>query len=164
MVNSLINQVKKSKILYSLYYYVGSVLVNILKIFVKPDDKIILFVSFGGRHFNDSPKVLYDAMKQDKRFSNYKMIWAFRKPESHNLPEYAKVKIDTFRYFKLALQARCWITNVAVERALNLPVRIHFISIRHMAYFLNIVEKMYLITVLTQRLAINMTVAVLNVN
>lgn len=109
--------IKNSKILYSLYFIVCSLLVNVLKVFIKADDKLILFVSYGGRHYNDSPRVIYEAMLQDKRFSGYRLVWAFIEPDKYDVSD--KVKIDTIEYFKIALKARCWVTNVMIERALK---------------------------------------------
>lgn len=109
--------VKNNRIIYFLYYYIMSFVINIMKLFLKTDDKLILFVSYGGRHFSDSPKVIYDAMKQDKRFESYKLIWAFVEPNKYDVE--GKIKIDSWKYYKYALKSRCWITNVMVERALN---------------------------------------------
>lgn len=114
----LITLVKNSKALYMPYYYVMNFFVNLLKIFVKPDKKLILFVSYGGRYFNESPRCLYERMKVDDRFKGYKLVWAFRKPSQ--FPEVdTKIKIDSLSYFVTALKARCWITNVHIERGLD---------------------------------------------
>ena len=95
-----------------------SFLIKILKLFVTPDSKVILFVSYGGRYFNESPRCLYERMKEDSRFENYKLIWAFRNPSMfHEVDN--KLKIDSFSYFVTALKARCWITNVHIERGLD---------------------------------------------
>lgn len=109
--------IKGNKLIYSTYYYVMSAVVNFIKCFVKTDDRLILFVSYGGRHYSDSPRVIYEAMIKDPRFSEYKLVWAFVNPQSHDLPN--KVRIDTLKYYIIALKARCWVTNVMVERALN---------------------------------------------
>lgn len=112
------NLVKKSKILYFLYYYTMSLFVNILKLFVRTDNKLILFVSYGGRHYSDSPRVIYEAMLKDERYKGYKLVWGF--VNSNDYPEVEnKIKIDTLKYYKTALRARCWVTNVMIERALN---------------------------------------------
>lgn len=109
--------VKSHTWIYTIYYYIMSFLVNLLKLFVKPDDKLILFVSYGGRHYSDSPRVIYEAMLKDKRFKKYKKVWAFVNPDNYDVKN--KVKIDTLKYYKTALRARCWVTNVMVERALK---------------------------------------------
>lgn len=112
-----INIVKGNKGLFCLYYFVMSGFVNFLRVFVKTDDHLILFVSYGGRYFNDSPRCIYEAMKSDARFRGYKLVWAFRCPADHPLED--SVKIDTIKFYLTALKARCWVTNSIVERALS---------------------------------------------
>lgn len=109
--------IKNSRGLYYIYHYVMSSLINILKIFIVPDNHLILFVSYGGRHYSDSPRIIYEKMLKDNRFKEYKLVWAFIEPDKFETQN--KIKIDTFRYFITALKARCWITNVMIERALN---------------------------------------------
>lgn len=118
MKERLIQLVKDSKLIYNCYYHLMNVVVKGLKLFVKPDDKLILFVSYGGRYFNDSPKCLYDKMLIDERFAGYKLVWAFRTPSQ--FPEVPnRIKIDSIQYFVTALKARCWVTNVHIERGLD---------------------------------------------
>lgn len=111
--------VKYVKWIYSLYYYCGNFLLFILKFFIKPDDKLILFISFGGKKFDDSPKSIYDTLLHDKRFDQYKLVWAFNNPEQFIIPRGEKIKTDTISYFITALKARVWITNSSVERGLS---------------------------------------------
>lgn len=110
--------VKNNRIIYKTYYYFMSSILKIIRLFVETDNKLILFVSYGGRHFNDSPKCIYEAMLIDPRFKDYKLVWAFLEPElvDINTP---KIRIDSWSYFKTALKARCWVTNVVIERGLN---------------------------------------------
>ena len=110
--------IKKYTFLYKIYYYFVKFVVAIIKCFVKRDDKLILFVSYGGRYFNDSPKCIYEAMIKDERFTGYRFIWAFIRPDEYDIPT-RKVNINSFSYFFTALKARCWITNVSIERGLN---------------------------------------------
>ncbi len=118
MKSDLIEFVKNSRFVYSVYFYVASAFINVLKLFVKTDSKLILFVSYGGRYFNDSPKCIYESMKKDERFKNYKLVWAFRNPDKYP-SDVIKIKIDSLDYFLTALRARVWITNVHMERGLN---------------------------------------------
>ena len=116
---SFINTVKYSRWLYFLYYYVGSFLILLIKCFVKADDRIIVFMSFGGRRFDDSPKSIYDAILTDKRFDEYHLIWAFISPDLFFIPRGSKIRTDTLKYFITLLKARVWITNSSVERGLS---------------------------------------------
>ncbi len=119
MKKKLFYTVKYVKWIYQLYFYLGSFALKILKLFVQSDDKLILFISFGGRRFDDSPKAIYDYMINDRRFDGYRLVWAFNNPDAFDLQRGEKVKCDTFSYFKIALKARTWISNSAVERGLE---------------------------------------------
>lgn len=110
---------KYSKPLYSLYYYLGTGFLNFLKLFVKTNDRLILFNSFGGKKFDDSPKAVYDLIRQDPRFADYHLVWAFQCPEQFDVPKGQKIKTDTLFYFITALKARCWVTNSSIERGLG---------------------------------------------
>ena len=106
-----------------LYKHVMSGAFRCMGLFTKTDNKLILFNSFGGRKFNDSPKVLFDAMLNDPRFAGYKFVWAFEEPEKFNIPGAKSIKIDSPEYFKTALKAKVWISSVNIERGLHFKKR-----------------------------------------
>ena len=119
MNKRLVNFLKYNKLAYSVYYYMMSACMNILKLFIKTDDKLILFNSFGGRKYDDSPKAIFETMKADPRFKEYKLVWAFHEPEKFNVDGAEKIKTDGMQYFRTALAARAWVTNSSVERGLH---------------------------------------------
>ncbi|WP_299221972.1 CDP-glycerol glycerophosphotransferase family protein [uncultured Alistipes sp.] len=119
MKKHLIGFVKYSQVVYWAYFYLGSALLRVLRCFVKSDDRLILFVAYGGRKYDDSPKAVYEAMLDDRRFAACEIVWAFNDPERFEIPVGRKIKTDTFEYFKVALKARCWVTNSSVERGLS---------------------------------------------
>ena len=96
-----------------------SVVITVLKLFVRTDSNLILFNSFGGKKYDDSPKVLFEAMIEDERFKDYKFVWAFHNPQQFNIRGADKIKTDSFKYYYTALSARIWITNSSIERGLN---------------------------------------------
>lgn len=118
--STLVNLVKYNKCFYTLYNKLGSGLLDIMKHFLHTDDKLIVFASFGGKKFNDSPKAIYDAMVNDPRFSDYKLVWAFNHPDCYHLPKGEIIKIDTLKYYKKLIQARVWITNSSMKRGLDI--------------------------------------------
>lgn len=111
--------VKFFKPLYLIYYWIGSFFLKGIKFIVKPDDKLILFISFGGKKFDDSPRVIYEEMIKDSRFNNYKLVWALQNPENYVVQRGSIIKTDSLKYYITALKARCWITNSTVERGLS---------------------------------------------
>ena len=119
MNNKIVNIVKYSKVIYFLYFYIGSFLLRLARLFVNTDEKLIVFVSFGGRKFDDSPRCIYEKMIEDPRFTGYRLVWGFMEPQKFDIPVGGKVKIDTIKYYLLLLKARCWITNSSVERGLS---------------------------------------------
>lgn len=110
---------KHSKRIQFLYRKIMSNVFQFIGVFVKQDEKLILFSSFAGKKFNDSPKVLYDAICVDPRYAGYRLVWAFEHPDNFNLPRGEKVKIDTLTYFLTALKAKIWICSVNIERGLS---------------------------------------------
>lgn len=102
-----------------MYYWIGTFNINILKLFVKPKKNLILFISFGGKKFDDSPKAIYEAMIKDNRFDGYEFVWAFNNTEAFKIPRGRVIKTDSLKYYITALKAACWITNSTVERGLS---------------------------------------------
>lgn len=111
--------VKYNKVLYKVYSAIGSCLIRMLSIFYKVDENKVLFVVYGGQRYDDSPKNVYEYMVKNENFKKYKMYWAFISPEtiSEDIPN--KIRIDSFEYYKTALQCKYWITNSSAQRGLN---------------------------------------------
>ncbi|MGD9994145.1 MAG: CDP-glycerol glycerophosphotransferase family protein [Salinivirgaceae bacterium] len=110
---------KHNLVIQNIYKKVMSFVFRFLGYFFSIDENIILFNSFGGRKFNDSPKVIFDYLSEKREFDNFKFVWAFENPEKYNIPKATLVKIDSWKYFKTALKAKYWISSVNIERGLN---------------------------------------------
>ena len=119
MKQKLVNFLKYNKVAYAVYYRVMSFCMNVLKLFIKTDDKLILFNSFAGRKYDDSPKAIFEEMRKDPRFKGYRLVWAFHQPEKFQVDGAEKIKTDGMHYFRTALAARVWVTNSSVERGLH---------------------------------------------
>ncbi len=113
----LTNILKYSKAVYWLYFHIMTAVLNLIKCFCRTDSKLIVFNSFAGRKFDDSPRAIYEAMKVDSRFSDYKLVWAFHQPGKYDVP--LKIKTDGLKYFITILSARVWVTNSTFERGLS---------------------------------------------
>lgn len=102
-----------------LYKHCMSTLFKIVGLFIRTDDSLVLLNSFGGKKYNDSPKVLFETMLHDNRFRNFHFVWAFEEPEKYRIPNAQSIKIDSWEYFKTALKAKVWISSVNIERGLH---------------------------------------------
>lgn len=119
-MSNIAARIKSSKVLYNLYFYTLSILLKAVGVFVKTDENLILFNSFGGKRYDDSPRAIYELMRKDARFINSKLVWAFHDPSNCKVPdETIVVKSDTLGYFLTALAAKIWITNSSMERGLD---------------------------------------------
>ena len=110
---------KHNLVIQGLYKFGMSSLFQLAGCFIQTDPRLILFNSFGGRKFNDSPKVLFDAMVNDPRFGDFRFVWAFEEPQKFTIPGAKSIKIDSWDYFKTALRAKVWISSVNIERGLH---------------------------------------------
>lgn len=110
--------IKHNSFFQPIYRFCFSVFFRFLGIFVKCKRKTILFSSFSGKSFNDSPKAIYDELIKRKEFAGYDFVWAFENPDDFTLPKGRKIKINSLRYFLTALGAKYWVANVNIERGL----------------------------------------------
>lgn len=110
--------VKHNKFIYCLYYYVGSFLLRVLGAFVKTDPDLILFISYGGQKYDDSPRVVYEYLLKRPVSSRHKYVWAFIEPDEFPQVE-QKIKVDTLSYYITAMRAGYWITNSSASRGLS---------------------------------------------
>lgn len=80
----------------------------------------ILFCSFGGRNFNDSPKAVYDEICSRDDFKDWRLVWAFVEPEKFTISRGEKVKVDTFSFFKLLVTSKVWVSNSGMDRGIDI--------------------------------------------
>ena len=111
--------IKHSRVIQFLYRHLGSFFFRFIGVFIKQDPKLIIFSSFGGRKYNDSPRILFEKMRDSEAFKGFRFVWAFQNPKEFEIEGAEKVKIDSFDYFKLCLKAKVWITSVNIERGLH---------------------------------------------
>src|SRR5690554_6351602 len=120
MKRKIEHPLKTNAVLNRLYTFFGSMLVKILGIFLTQEKGTILFVSYMGKNFNDSPKMIYDALLNDETFNGFTFIWAFTDPNKFAVGKSTRtVKMDSLKYLITALKAEFWVTNVNIERGLH---------------------------------------------
>lgn len=116
-MKDLKNRLKQSKIISVIINCVMILFFFILDHVLIKKKKQILFVSFTGRQYSDSPKEIYLSMKQDERFNDYQFKWAFIHPEDFKeIPENEKISMNSFKYFITLFSSQVWISNASLER------------------------------------------------
>lgn len=117
----VINFLKNHPKALSFVWAVGRLGLKVISVFISPKSNKMLFVSFGGRKFDDSPKALYDEISKRESFKGWDLVWGFVNPEEHKVNIGRKVRIDTPRYFYELLSSKVWIDNSgAIDRGVGL--------------------------------------------
>lgn len=98
---------------------IGSAFFKVVGTFVRTDEKLILFTSFSGKQYNDSPKAIYEYLRSIPAGRDFKYVWAFENPDNFLQVDCEKIKIDTWKYFITTLKAKYWVTSVNIERGLK---------------------------------------------
>lgn len=120
MRDRIIVFVKTHPVVANTLWGIMRIFMRILSFFVPVKKESIIFSSFGGRKFDDSPKALYDTICSMKEFRDWQLVWAFVEPDNFILPRGQKVKIDTFAFFRALLTTHVWIGNSEVDRGIRL--------------------------------------------
>lgn len=80
-------------------------------------DKMVVFESFMGRKYADSPKAIYEFMLDNHNFDDYEFIWCFK---DRCIDEYSFIEKNSRttvllwgspKYYKTYAQAKYWFTN-----------------------------------------------------
>lgn len=115
----LINFLKVHPHILVFFWKIISFIMNVLKKVCSIKEKQILFVSYGGRKFDDSPKAIYDEICKRKEFENWNLIWAFVEPNLFNIPRGNKIKIDTLSFLKALVSSHVWVSNSGMTRGVE---------------------------------------------
>lgn len=84
---------------------------------IPTNEKMVMFESFLGQMYACSPKAIYQYMIQDKRFSDFTFVWAFRKGKIKDVetkfddPRTVLVEYNSEQYFKYYAEAKYWVSN-----------------------------------------------------
>ncbi len=83
----------------------------------KIDYKTIVFASFNGHSFNDSPKAIYNYLRNSKEFSDYRFVWGFANPEKYSFLQNESTRVLNIKskdFLKEMARAKYWIFNYKI--------------------------------------------------
>ena len=115
----LMNIAKKNlifrKLIRGLLYVYRYVRYKIRGIGKTVDNHTILFSTFNGKAYSDSPKAIYKYIIQSDKYKGYKLIWAFKEPDKYKYLEENKntkvIKQGTREYEQYLSRSKYWIFN-----------------------------------------------------
>ena len=106
------NRIKNSSFFGGAYLITVGAFVKILQLFIRPNEKQILFISYSGRQYSDTPKEAYNMLRNDPAFKDYELVWAMNKPKIYVQPELGrKVSSNSPTFFYHLLRSKYWVAN-----------------------------------------------------
>lgn len=85
------------------------IILRSMNFFVQTDNKMILFVSFNGRSYACNPRYIFEKMRSDERYKDYRFIWGMDKVE--NIEGAEVFRMRRFQYFYYLCKAKYWVFN-----------------------------------------------------
>lgn len=81
------------------------------------DEDLIVFCSFNGRNYSDSPKAIYEYMKNNDKYKKYRFVLGFVNPNKYKFLENERtivLKNTSSEYEKKLSKAKYWIFNYKI--------------------------------------------------
>lgn len=120
------NRIKNSSFFGSAYLITVGAFVKILQLFIRPNEKQILFISYSGRQYSDTPKEAYNMLRNDPAFKDYELVWAMNKPKIYVQPELGrKVSSNSPTFFYHLLKSKYWVANSSIDRLIPFSHKRH---------------------------------------
>ena len=110
---------KNYPVIQFLYKRIFSFIFKFIGLFIKTDPNLILFNSFGGKKYGDSPKVIFEYLIKLPELKKFNMVWALENPNNFDILNATKIEINSLDYFITALKAKYWVSSVNIERGLK---------------------------------------------
>lgn len=101
-----------------IYAFRGALYLTI-GLFTRRDEKRVLFVSFNGRAYSDTPKAVYEYMLSRPEFAGYRYVWVFKEPQKYArlLPDHANTEIVRYKtnaHRRELARSKYWVVNFRV--------------------------------------------------
>lgn len=82
-----------------------------LKIFIRVESNMVIFDSFLGKSYSCNPKAIYEAMKKDARFKDWKFVWVTRKSITEPIEGAIKVRYNSIQHLYYLAKSKYWVFN-----------------------------------------------------
>lgn len=115
----------KKKLKYSIFF----------KYKYEVNDKLVLFESYHGAHYNCNPRGIYEEMLRDDRYMDYKFVWAFKEPDKYKFLENnfrtVVVKSNSKKYYRYCASAKYIVINLLLRPRVTLKKEQVYIQTWH---------------------------------
>lgn len=120
MRDRILNFLRVHPSILNLFWKITHVFFRCVSLFVPVKEKTMLITSFAGRKYDDSPKALFEKIREMPDFQGWEITWAFVDPSQFSIPDVKKVRIDTWPFFIALLSSKVWISNSGMDRNIGI--------------------------------------------
>lgn len=110
------------KIARKFYFWIKKIQYDMRTRKIKVNDKLIIFASFKGQAFCDSPKAIYNYLLQDEKYKDYHFVWAFVDIKKHEFLAQNRnttvIDIKSKQFLQTLAEAKYWIFNYKIQDAI----------------------------------------------
>lgn len=86
-------------------------------------DNLVMFISFMGIKYADSPKAIYEYMLNCSDYDDYEFVWFFRHPENYQFlndnPRTKVIKYNSDEHYKYYATAKYWVVNSRIPDVID---------------------------------------------
>ncbi len=118
-MESLKRFLKEFPLIMDFAFWTAWIVLKVLSFLIPIKKKTIIFVSLGGRNYDDSPRDIYEYIRSKNYFSDWTFIWAFINPDRYDIPGAKVIKFGTFSYLRTLLSCQVWITNGGIDKGVD---------------------------------------------
>ena len=83
MKQKLVYLLKHNPFIQRVYKHTMSFIFRLIGLFVPVDPDLVLFVSFMGTKYNDSPRAISEYLARNERYAHLRRVWALEHPENY---------------------------------------------------------------------------------
>lgn len=99
------------RILRKLVVFIRGFIYRCMFTFIPTNNHYIIFDSFMGRGYSCNPKAIYEYIRDNEDFSNYKKIWCYRKGNAFTVDDCIMVRYRSLKYYYYLSRSKYWIFN-----------------------------------------------------
>lgn len=85
---------------------------------ILPKKNRVIFESFFGKQYSDSPKVIYEYLKKEKRFSKQQLIWVVKDGFEHEFEDLDLIYVrrNSLKWLFYLATSRYWVNNIRMPK------------------------------------------------
>lgn len=112
------------KIIYSIYYALACLIYRVILLFTRMNEDSLVFISFMGEQYSDSPRAIYEELKRHEKYRNFTCYWIFKDPTKFagfTALKNAKImRYSGLSYYLALAKAKYIISNARIKNEIKL--------------------------------------------